>query len=76
MRDLSYVELKLVNGGPIEPPPPEEPPPTERGDNGWGNGSDGTNAGSDAGGTALSKMATVSVPPGQINTNPTDSTGR
>ena len=48
-------------------------------DNGWGNGSDGTNAGSDEGGTAPSKFATVSVddfgaPP--LNINPTTSTGR
>lgn len=32
-----------------------EPPPAEKGNNGWGNGADSTNAGSNAGGTNGSK---------------------
>lgn len=51
----------------------------EKGNNGWGNGADGTNAGSDNGGTLLSKSANDSVddlgiPP--LNWNPTTSDGR
>ena len=70
MRALSLAESTLVYGG-------GEVCPTERGDNGWGNGSDPSNPGSDAGGTAPSKMANASVPEaGKINTNPTDSDGR
>ncbi|WP_170603513.1 hypothetical protein [Ruegeria arenilitoris] len=38
----------------IEEPDPD-PEPTTRGDNGWGNGPDSTNAGSFSGGTASSK---------------------
>lgn len=38
---------------PPPPPPPEEEP--EKGNNGWGNGPDTTNEGSDAGGTAPTK---------------------
>lgn len=54
----------------------------EKGNNGWGNGADGTNAGSDEGPTALSKLGdpvgtglNVDGATG-INLNPTDSTGR
>lgn len=47
----------------------------EKGNNGWGNGFDGTNAGSFSGGTAPSKSANGSVD-GGINLNPTESTGR
>lgn len=38
-------------------PPPEEPPPEEtvKGNNGWGNGPDTTNAGSLSGATASTK---------------------
>lgn len=32
-----------------------EPPPEEKGNNGWGNGADSTNAGSNTGGTQSSK---------------------
>jgi hypothetical protein len=47
------------------------------GDNGWGNGTDPINPGSDNGATAPSKLANLSVPAaGKINTNPTTSTGR
>lgn len=54
------------------------PTPTEKGNNGWGNGSDPSNPGSDNGGTAPSKTANDNLPPGQNrpNTNPTGSTGR
>lgn len=56
------------------------PPPTgkEKGNNGWGNGSDPSNPGSDNGRTSPSKTANDNLPPGQDrpNTNPTGSTGR
>lgn len=55
--------------------PPEEP--ALKGNNGWGNGADPINPGSDSGGTSASKLANASVPAaGRINTNPTDSSGR
>ena len=50
MRDLSDKELLYVGGGNPEPPP-------VKGNNGWGNGAEGTNNGSDEGGTAPSKTA-------------------
>jgi hypothetical protein len=50
---------------------------TLKGNNGWGNGADGTNPGSDNGGTAASKLAgTNQSGLDKINTNPTTSTGR
>jgi hypothetical protein len=55
------------------------PPPTLlKGNNGWGNGADPSNPGSDNGLTAPSKLANFNLPPGQDrpNTNPTGSTGR
>jgi hypothetical protein len=57
------------------PPPPEEP---EKGNNGWGNGADPSNPGSDHGATGPSKNNNNNLPPGQdkVNTNPTDSDGR
>jgi hypothetical protein len=49
----------------------------EKGNNGWGNGTDGINAGSGSGGSAPSKTANDSVADaGQININPTTSNGR
>lgn len=54
-------------------------PPTEttKGNNGWGNGADGTNAGSLAGATSPSKSTNMSMPEaGKINTNPIMSSGR
>ena len=49
----------------------------EKGNNGWGNGADGTNPGSNAGATAASKVAGVNQTGlDKINTNPTTSTGR
>lgn len=56
----------------------EEPPaPTLKGNNGWGNGADGTNPGSFKGKTAPSKSTNSSVPAaGKVNTNPTTSNGR
>jgi hypothetical protein len=50
MRSLKTEELELVAGG---APNPES---TKRADNGWGNGAEGTNNGSDEGGTAGSKL--------------------
>lgn len=74
MRDVTYNELELVYGGGGEPLPPEK---KEKGNNGWGNGADPTNPGSDNGGTAPSKSCNCSDPSaGKINTNPTDSDGR
>jgi hypothetical protein len=54
------------------------PPVTEKGNNGWGNGADPSNPGSDNGLTAPSKMSNINLPAGQDkpNTNPTGSTGR
>jgi hypothetical protein len=53
------------------------PPETTKGNNGWGNGADGTNAGSLAGGTGPSKSINGSNPAeGKININPTTSSGR
>jgi len=61
------------------------PPPNGKvkGNNGWGNGADGPNAGSDEGRTAASKIGfpaetggNLPSPPNKINTNPTGSTGR
>ena len=52
-------------------------PPNLKGNNGWGNGADGINPGSDNGKTSPSKMANASVPSaGKVNTNPTTSNGR
>ena len=73
MRTLNTQELTLVSGGGDECPPPAP----EKGNNGWGNGADPTNAGSFSGGTAPSKSTNSSQPSaGKINTNPTDSDGR
>lgn len=53
------------------------PPDTVKGNNGWGNGADGTNAGSTQGATAASKVAGMNLPSAdKINTNPTMSSGR
>lgn len=49
MRTLTIDELSTVSGA------GEEPPPLTKGNNGWGNGAEGTNKGSDEGGTAGSK---------------------
>lgn len=54
-----------------------ETPTTTKGNNGWGNGADGTNAGSFAGPTSPSKIAGGNLTgANKINTNPTTSTGR
>jgi hypothetical protein len=53
------------------------PPVLTKGNNGWGNGTDGTNPGSFQGGTLASKSTNLSQPlAGKINTNPTSSDGR
>lgn len=51
MRTLKTEELALVAGAGVEPASTKNP----KGNNGWGNGAEGTNAGSDSGGTASSK---------------------
>lgn len=72
---MSNTELDRVVAGTDCPPPP--PPPTLKGNNGWGNGADPSNPGSDNGLTAPSKTANASVPAaGNVNTNPTTSSGR
>ncbi|SFV11169.1 hypothetical protein [Pseudoduganella namucuonensis] len=72
-RKMSSEVLDQVVGGTYCPPP--EP---QKGNNGWGNGADPSNAGSDNGLTSPSKSANTNLPPGQNrpNTNPTGSTGR
>jgi hypothetical protein len=75
MRTLNIDELKLVGGG----WPNGEPPGQTgiQGNNGWGNGTDPINPGSDNGGSDPSKSTNSSQPgAGKINTDPTDSTGR
>lgn len=53
------------------------PPEMAKGNNGWGNGADGINPGSDKGGTAASKVAGLNLSVAdKINTNPTTSSGR
>jgi len=60
-------------------PPPEG---KVKGNNGWGNGADPTNPGSDNGATAASKIGFPAgtggnlISANKINTNPTGSTGR
>lgn len=69
----SEVLDQVVAGTGTEPPP--EP---LKGNNGWGNGADPSNPGSDNGLTSPSKLENTNLPPGQDrpNTNPTGSTGR
>lgn len=55
MRTLKAEELLIVAGGLGDPVPEPEPAP-EKGNNGWGNGAEGINNGSDEGGTADSKL--------------------
>jgi hypothetical protein len=75
-KPLTNSELDEVVAGWYDcctcPPPPE----TVKGNNGWGNGADPSNPGSDNGGTAASKTANASIPGGGINQNPTTSSGR
>lgn len=53
MRNLTIEELKQIAGGVAG----EDNPSASKANNGWGNGAEGTNAGSDNGGTAPSKSA-------------------
>jgi hypothetical protein len=70
---LSHEELKLIVGGGTGSGAGSK----DKGNNGWGNGADPTNAGSFSGGTEPSKSTNSSQPEaGKINTNPTDSDGR
>jgi hypothetical protein len=70
---MSSGQLDEVVAGTVCPPPE-----TGKGNNGWGNGADPSNPGSDNGLTSPSKTANTNLPPGQDrpNTNPTGSTGR
>lgn len=55
MRKLNVEEMDLVAGAGDPCCSKECPEPTKKGNNGWGNGAEGTNPGSDKGGTAGSK---------------------
>lgn len=77
MRTLTVEELKHIAGGGSADGMGNSSKNPEKGNNGWGNGADPTNAGSFSGGTAPSKSTNSSQPEaGKINTNPTDSDGR
>ena len=56
MRVLTEQEMRLVAGGTS---PCGCPQPRPKGNNGWGNGAEGTNNGSFSGGTAGSKSDEV-----------------
>ncbi len=72
---MTDAQLDLVVAGTDYTCPPPET--TAKGNNGWGNGTDGTNPGSFNGATAPSKTSGLSEPAfGKINTNPTMSSGR
>ncbi|MGH8809975.1 MAG: hypothetical protein ACREX0_19035 [Noviherbaspirillum sp.] len=73
-KKMSSEALDQIVAGTDYCPPPEP----LKGNNGWGNGADPSNPGSDNGLTAPSKLANFNLPPGQNvpNTNPTTSTGR
>ena len=69
---MTNAALDQVAGGSSDPCNPQT-----KGDNGWGNGADGTNPGSSAGATSPSKVPGVNQTGlDKINTNPTTSTGR
>ena len=77
---MSSAQLDEVVAGTGTCGCPEPPPPNGKvkGNNGWGNGADPSNPGSDNGKTAPSKTANNNLPspPNRPNTNPTGSTGR
>ncbi len=56
---ISFLAASLAFSAPVlaveETDDPEPPSETKKGDNGWGNGADTTNAGSFSGGTSSSK---------------------
>lgn len=61
---LSFAPAAFAEGVPGDDDPVDEEPPTDpKGNNGWGNGIDGENAGSPKGGTAASKQNV----PGSLN---------
>lgn len=71
---MTDARLDMVVAGGDYCPPPET---KTKGNNGWGNGADGTNPGSFKGKTAPSKSNNSSMPgAGKVNTNPTNSDGR
>jgi len=75
MRNLTMEELHQIAGG--ADAAGDGNSSKLKGNNGWGNGADPTNAGSFSGGTEPSKSTNSSQPEaGKINTNPTDSDGR
>ena len=75
MRNLNFEELQQIAGGGDSQGHGNGS--KLKGNNGWGNGADPTNAGSFSGGTAPSKSTNSSQPDdGKINTNPTTSDGR
>jgi len=66
MRNLTIEELKQIAGGAT----PASDVSASKADNGWGNGAEGTNAGSDNGLTAPSKTAEADVGTETPNNNP------
>lgn len=56
---ITFIAASLAFSAPVyaleEVEDPEPPSETKKGDNGWGNGADTTNAGSFSGGTSSSK---------------------
>lgn len=71
---MTDAQLDLVVAGTDYTCPEHE---VMKGNNGWGNGADPTNPGSDKGATAESKVAGINLPmANRINTNPTTSSGR
>lgn len=74
MKKMSGEMLDQVVAGTDYCPPPEV---RVKGNNGWGNGADPSNPGSDHGATRASKNANINlVGANKVNTNPTTSTGR
>ena len=67
MRNLTIEELKQIAGG--APGEGAENSQSTK-NNGWGNGAEGTNNGSDDGGTAPSKLAEADVGTATPNNNP------
>jgi hypothetical protein len=55
MRSLNAEELLQVSGGWVNEPPKGGKKKGPKGNNGWGNGAEGTNPGSNSGATAGSK---------------------
>ncbi len=73
MRELTMIEMRHVAGGSGKSSCGCEGHPRQKGNNGWGNGAEGTNNGSTKGGTAGSKSDELWTPgdgprPGKFTT--------